>query len=198
MTEDNSSPSVPLSEKLKGIPGIFGIRLGEEELYSTLQTEGEIEIRKYVPLILASITVQGDFEQASKQAFLSLSNYIFGHNKDNKKLQMLVPVLQEMNLNDWTMSFIMPLKYSLTTIPTPINKNIHLHKYPERLVATLKYSGTNTEDKIQDYSTELIDWLSNNQEYTPVGEIQCAQYDSASTISFLRKNEIHIEVRAHH
>lgn len=195
MTEESSSPTVPLTEKLKGIPGIFGIRLGEEELYANLCQDGDFEIRKYSPFILASISVIGDFEYARQEAFLKLSSYIFGRNKDKKKLHFIVPILYEKVLNGWTTSFILPIKYSLTTVPTPEDKNIHLHKFAERLVATLRYSGANSEAKIEEQTASLLNWINQKKTYSPAGEIQYAQYDGASTIPFLRKHEIHVEVR---
>lgn len=209
MADDQSTLEIPLSEKLKGIPGIFGIRLGEEPLYEVMESYGSIEIRKYHPFIMASITINGSFEEAKKEAFFCLANYIFGKNKDKKLLKMTAPVLQEETndiipmtspvlqeptQNGWTMSFVLPLKYSLATAPTPKDKRIHLHKNPERLVATLRYSGVNDQEKIKKYSAELMQWLSNNYTYIPAGEIQSAQYDGPSTIAFLRKNEIHLEV----
>ncbi len=213
MADDQSMLEIPLSEKLKGIPGIFGIRLGEGPLYEVVESHGQMEIRKYRPFILASITINGSFEEARKEAFLCLANYIFGKNKDKKLLKMTTPVLQEETNdilpmtspvlqepthNGWTLSFILPLKYTLATAPTPKDKRIHLHKNPERLVATLRYSGVNDQEKIRKYSAELIQWLSRKYIYSPSGEIQSAQYDGPATIPFLRKNEIHIEVTKAH
>ncbi|MBC7427738.1 MAG: heme-binding protein [Bacteriovorax sp.] len=209
MAHDQSILTIPLSEKLKSIPGIFGIRLVEEPLYEVLQTSGEKEIRRYHPFITASITVNGSFKEASKEAFFCLANYIFGKNKDKKLLKMTAPVLQEETNdyipmtspvfqgpahNGWTMSFVLPMEYSLATAPTPKDKRIHLSKTHERLVATLQYSGINDQNKIRKYSAELIQWLSRNYTYTPLGEIQSAQYDGPTTIPFFRKNEIHLEV----
>lgn len=210
MAEENSSLTIPLTEKLKGIPGIFGIRLGEEPSYDVLSSDGDVEIRSYRSFLIASITINGSFEEARKEAFISLAKYIFGKNKDKKHLKMTTPVLQEENSNDglsmtspvihqptgtgWTMSFVLPSKYNLASAPTPRDKRIHLFKQPARVVACLRYSGTNTQDKIKKYSAELMRWLSKNHLYDPIGEIQSAQYDGPSTIPFLRKNEVMIEV----
>ncbi|MBC7711895.1 MAG: heme-binding protein [Rhizobacter sp.] len=213
MAHDQSQLSIPLSEKLKGIPGIFGIRLGEEPLYEVIQSIGDKEIRKYRPFITASISVNGSFEEARKEAFFCLANYIFGKNKDKIQLKMTAPVLQEETSdyipmtspvlqeptqNGWTMSFVLPLEYTLASAPTPKDKRIHLSKNQERFVATLRYSGINDLDKIRKHSAELIQWLSKSFIYRPVGEIQSAQYDGPATIPFLRKNEIHLEVTKAH
>lgn len=209
MAEENSSLNVPLSEKLKGIPGIFGIRLAEGPVYDVLMTEGDVEVRSYNPLLLASITINGSFEEASKEAFVSLANYIFGKNKDKKHLKMTTPVLQEANSDvlpmtspviqeptdtGWTMSFVLPMEYNLATAPTPRDRRIHLFNQPARVVACLRYSGINSQEKIKKHSSELMRWLGKHHLYDPIGTIQSAEYDGPSTIPFLRRNEVLIEV----
>lgn len=209
MTEENSTLSIPFSEKLKGIPGIFGIRLGEGPSYDVLADDGEVEIRSYKAHLLASITINGSFEEARKEAFLALASYIFGKNKDKKNLKMTTPVLQEENGqvltmtspviheptgSGWTMSFVLPSSYNLATAPTPKDRRIHLYNQQARVVACLSYSGVNSQEKIKKHSAELMRWLSKNHLYDPIGEIQSAEYDGPSTIPFLRKNEVLIEV----
>lgn len=208
MTEENSTLSIPFSEKLKGIPGIFGIRLGEEPGYDILAYDDEVEIRSYKQHLLASITINGSFEEARKEAFLALASYIFGKNKDRKNLKMTTPVLQEENSQltmtspviheptglGWTMSFVLPSKYNLASAPTPKDRRIHLFNQQARVVACLRYSGVNNQEKIKKHSAELMRWLSKNHLYDPIGEIQSAEYDGPSTIAFLRKNEVLIEV----
>ncbi len=210
MNPEKVTLDIPLSEKLKGIPGFFGIRLGEEPFYEVLCTEGEKEIRKYNSFILASVTIHGSFEEAKREAFACLASYIFGQNKDNKHLKMTSPVLQEENndfipmtsplsqgqsSNAWTMSFVLPLKYNLTTAPTPKDNRILLHKNPGRMIASLRYSGANDQEKIKKHSAELVSWINKSELFIPTGEVQIAQYDGPATIPFLRRNEVHVEVK---
>ncbi len=203
---EKSPLEIPFSEKLKGIPGFFGIRFGGDDLYEVECTEAEKEIRKYRPLILATITAYGTFEEAKKEAFSCLTGYIFGQNKDNKHLKMTAPVIQEETIdqsllfqeaatNGWTMSFVLPPGYTLATAPTPVDKRIYLQKTPERLIAAYRYSGKNNQEKIRKYSVELMDWINKSDIYVPTGDIQFAQYDSTTTLSFLRRNEIHLEIK---
>ncbi|AUN97474.1 heme-binding protein [Bacteriovorax stolpii] len=210
MNQEKVTLDIPLSEKLKGIPGFFGIRLGEEPFYEVVCTEGDKEIRKYNSFILASVTINGNFEEVKKEAFACLASYIFGQNKDHKHLKMTSPVLQEEtndyipmtspiyqgpNSNGWTMSFVLPQKYNLATAPTPKDNRILLHKSPERMVASLRYSGANDQEKIKKFSAELVQWISKSDLFFPVGDIQIAQYDGPTTIPFLRRNEVHVEVK---
>ena len=209
MVEENSSPTIPFTEKLKGIPGIFGIRLADGPTYEVLTSDGDVEIRSYRPLLLASITINGNFEEARKEAFVSLANYVFGKNKDKKKLKMTIPVLQEEKSDKlamtspilheptdsgWTLSFFLPTEYNLATVPTPNDRRIHLFTRPARVMACLRYSGLNSQEKIKKHSLELLDWVEKNDLYDLIGTIQSAEYDGPSTIPFLRKNEVLIEV----
>lgn len=209
-SQEKSTLDIPFSEKLKGIPGFFGIRLGEEPLYDVVCTEGDKEVRSYNSFILASMTINGSFEEAKREALSCLTAYIFGHNKDGVQLKMTNPVLQEEtndyipltspyfsenNYNGWSLSFVLPLKYNLATAPTPIDSRVLLHKNPARLIASLRYSGSNDQDKIKKYSNELLEWISGSDIYFPVGDVQIAQYDGPSTIPFLRRNEVHVEVK---
>lgn len=209
MAEEHSSQTVPLSEKLKSIPGIFGIRLADVPVYDVLTSDSEVEIRSYHPLLLASISINGSFEEAKTEAYSSLANYIFGKNKDKKKLKTVPPSLEEENNFDlamtspvlyeptdfgWTLSFYLPEEYNLATAPTPRDRRIQLFTRPARVMACLSYSGINSEEKIKKYSHKLMLWVEANHLYDPIGTIQSAEYDGPSTIPFLRKNEVMIEV----
>lgn len=52
----------------------------EEAEYSVSSQQDKFEIRQYAPSIVAEVTVDGDFENASNAAFRKLFNYIAGDN----------------------------------------------------------------------------------------------------------------------
>ncbi|MBC7711892.1 MAG: heme-binding protein [Rhizobacter sp.] len=201
MSHNSSShQDIPLSEKVKSLPGFFGIHLEEQAPYDVLKTEAGIEVRCYRPQTQARITVSGEFKEAQKEAFNSLASYIFGENTKNEKLLMTTPVLlEEKNkTKEWTMTFILPPEFSLANAPRPDNKNISLHERPVQLVASISYPGLNNPEKIAEFSEVLKKWLKKRPWYTPVSEFQTAQFDGPLTIPFFRKNEIHIEVKHIH
>jgi hypothetical protein len=45
---------------------------------------------------------------------------------------------------------------------------------------------------------QLIKWLNPYRSYQAVSDVQVVQYDSPMTLNFLRKNEIHIEIKSIH
>lgn len=201
----NSEIDIPLSEKVKDLPGFFGIHLEEQAPYDVLKSDGNIEIRCYRPQTQARVTVHGEFKEAQKEAFNLLAGYIFGENKVNEKIQMTTPVLLEQKLdhkkgptNEWTMSFILPQNYLINNAPTPKESRITLHERPLQLVASVGYTGINSEEKIEENMGVLKKWLKKRPWYIPLAGFQTAQFDGPLTIPFFRKNEIHVEVKHLH
>jgi hypothetical protein len=197
---NNSQQDIPLNEKVKSLPGFFGIHLEEEAPYDVLKIESGIEIRCYRPQTQAQITVKGEIKMANKEAFDALAGYIFGDNKTNEKIKMTTPVLLRENLDaqEWTMTFILPPNYSKSSAPIPTNERVSIHERPVHLIASIRYPGFNNAEKIVEHSSALNKWIKKRPWYIPVSEFVTAQYDGPLTIPFFRKNEIHIEVKHLH
>lgn len=196
----NINQEIPLSEKVRSLPGFFGLHLEEQAPYDVLKTDYGIEVRCYRPQTLARVTTTGEFKEAQKEAFNLLAGYIFGDNKTNEKIQMTTPVLMEEKIKDqeWTMSFILPPHFSLSNSPDPEDKRISLLERPVHLIASIGYAGLNNNEKISEHTNILKKWLKKRPWYIPQSEFQTAQFDGPLTIPFFRKNEIHIEVKHLH
>lgn len=198
----HSNLDIPLSEKVKALPGFFGIHLEEQAPYDILKADAGIEVRCYRPQTQARICVTGDYKEAQKEAFNTLASYIFGENHTQEKIQMTTPVLFEnqnkKETNEWTMSFILPQTFLIKNAPAPLDKRVTIFERPVHLVASISYAGINTEEKSAEYTDLLKQWLKKRPWYTPIGEFQTAQFDGPLTIPFFRKNEIHIEVNHIH
>lgn len=201
----NSDIDIPLSEKVKSLPGFFGIHLEEQAPYDILKADGGIEIRCYRPQTQARVSVHGEYKEAQKEAFSLLAGYIFGENHMKDKIPMTTPVLLEQKVEprkepskDWTMTFILPQNYLISTAPNPTDKRITIHEHPVHLVASISYAGLNNEEKIEEYTSILKKWLKKRPWYIPMSGFQTAQFDGPLTIPFFRKNEIHVEVKHLH
>ncbi|KAJ3211779.1 hypothetical protein HK099_007923 [Clydaea vesicula] len=75
-----------------------------------------------------------------------LSDYITGQNVsksiDKKEVDEATPVLTSQSKpGEQTMTFLMPPKYTLDSIPLPLNTDVKLMRVPEHTVAVLKFSG---------------------------------------------------------
>jgi len=83
-------------------PLIFGLfwtgtlMATEEPKFESLRKEENIEIRRYVPVIVAETTVDGDMDSASNQGFQRIAGYIFGQNE---RIVMTAPVVAEAQSN---------------------------------------------------------------------------------------------------
>ena len=204
-----SITKAPLSEKLKSIPGFFGIRLAEEPKFFILFREETKQIRKYYPFLMAQTFIRGNYEFCASEGFYRLTNYLFGSNSTHekmsmsspvlqsrsKKLVMVSPVLHEQKSDGWVMSFILPQKYKFETLPQPLVENIEIIKAPSLIVATISYSGVNTEEKINEKSRELVEWLKAKEDFILLSEPRYAQYSPAHGFNFFRRNEIQITVQ---
>ena len=183
----------------------------EEPKYELIEKSGEFELRQYQPMLIAEVLVDGDMDQASGKGFRLIADYIFGNNitetGSSKKIKMTAPVTIEPRSEEismtipvslknisgrWQVSFVMPSKYTLDTIPLPNNKQIMLRKVPARKVAVLEFSGFANEKNTANRTQELLKWMDKNN-LISTGSIELSRYDPPWTLPFLRRNEIIVE-----
>lgn len=192
-----------MSEKIKAVTGIFGMLQGEEPEYSLVRSSGEKEIRRYPALNLASISIpfEAQPEKARTSAYRALSSYHFGQNEFAEHIDLTASILHEDTKLDGgegfvTMSFILPNKYKLNEFPCPLDPRIKLHQKRSQMVACRPFNGLTDEYKIQKYAVELREWIGQYSSYKIDSEIKVAEYSRPQTISFFRKNEVQIDIRA--
>jgi hypothetical protein len=187
---------------------IVGIRNSEEAAHTVLFEQDNIQIRLYEESLIAQTITKGSYKESGNEGFKRLAGYIFGDNQSNQKIEMTtpvieketsekiamtVPVYQEETDNLWTMTFVLPSKYTIDTIPKPIDNNVVVKQLAEKKVATIRYSGLINDEKLQQKILELEQWLDNN-DYVSKSKPYSAAYDPPWTVPFLRRNEIHIEI----
>ncbi|MDO9140287.1 MAG: heme-binding protein [Methylobacter sp.] len=187
---------------------VFGIRSAEEPSYDVHKDYGHIQIRHYPALVVAQTEVNADYKDSSNQGFQRLAGYIFGNNKKQQKIDMTAPVIQQQTTETiamtapviqqksgtvWLMAFVLPQGYSVATAPIPIDAAVLLKDIPEKKVAVIKYTGSLSEQAIDDKAEELSTWLSKHN-YKAVSAPRSAAYDPPWTLPFLRRNEVHIDI----
>jgi hypothetical protein len=188
----------------------------EEPKFESVRKDDQIEIRRYVPMIVAEATVDGDMDTASNRGFQLIAGYIFGNNQriamttpvvaeaqnSAEKIAMTAPVsIEPQNTDDskmagaqrWRIHFVMPSQYTIATLPKPLNPQVQLREIPAKTFATLTYSGINTKSKVQEKTEQLLIWLKTQQIET-IGNPQLARYNPPWTLPFLRRNEILQEI----
>ncbi len=187
---------------------VLGKRTAEEAPYTVIKSSGEYEIRRYEPMIVAETTMGGDYRSTSGKAFSKLAGYIFGGNKAesniamttpvlqeqaSEKIAMTAPVIQEKKGEKWVTAFVMPRKYTMETLPKPLDKDIVLREIPAETVAVIRYSGLHSEKNIRKYAEKLSDWIVQNG-YRPASKPRAASFDPPWTLPFLRRNEVQIDI----
>ena len=188
---------------------LFGIQNEESPNYKVIVKEGEFEVRQYSSYIIAKTTVQGNYDDDSSKAFKILAGYIFGKNKGEKKIAMTSPVvLKEKSIkismtspvemsqigNSFVMSFSMPSKYTLETLPDPIDNRISFEKVEARMVASHRFSWLSSKIKNDIRAKELRDWLENKKQYITSEGYFYKGYNPPWTLPFLRRNEVSIKI----
>ena len=115
---------------------------------------------------------------------------------NTEKIEMTMPVNteEEADSGAYNVSFVMPSKYTLETLPEPNDKRVKLREVPAHKVAVRRFSWTTSESAFTKNEAELLKALSRDEVET-VGAVNVARYNTPFTIPFMLRNEVHIEVK---
>jgi hypothetical protein len=184
----------------------------EEAKYSVLERDGDFEIRQYPAQIVAETLLEGDFSEVGNEGFRRLFDYISGKNRKrqsismtapvsqeaaSEKIPMTAPVSQERVGEKWRITFLMPSRYSLETLPEPLDPRVKLVEIPPRLLAAVKCSGTWSRERYEDREKRLRE-LILQRGLKIIGEPIFARYNPPFMPWFLRRNEVLIPVTRLH
>jgi hypothetical protein len=183
------------------------VRNLEEPKYSVLEKRDGYEIREYSPYIVAETKVSGDYSKGLNQGFSAIADYIFGNNTTKTSISMTTPVLQSQSENiamtvpvintleeNRTVSFVLPSKYTLDTLPKPNNPEVELREMPARKVAVLSFTWYATQKRVDSKKAELENKLFTEGE-TIDGPAQVAQYNPPASFPLTLRNEIIIPIK---
>ena len=180
----------------------------EKAKYTVLEKEDSFEIRQYEPQIVAETYVEGNLKDVGNAGFRRLYDYISGDNKkkqsiamtapvgqeaSSEKIAMTAPVSQEKTDDQWRITFLMPVEYSLETLPEPLDERVRLRKEPGRLMAAVRYSGTWSEEAYEK-NKALLEAYIQKRGLKKAGVPVWARYDPPFMPWFLRRNEVLIPV----
>lgn len=188
----------------------------DEPKFKIEETIGDIQIRRYDPMILAQVVIKGARKFAIREGFVLIADYIFGNNESKKasatgpsdknpnkseKISMTAPVLQypqeaySLTKKEitWTVSFVMPQTYTLDTLPKPNNSEIKIVPVPSKRFVVIRFSGLASDDSIKDHLDRLILYVTEHK-IKVRGEPLFAFYNPPWTLPILRRNEIMLEI----
>jgi hypothetical protein len=180
---------------------VVGIRSGTEEpKYTVVQRMGAVEIRQYSPRLAASVTEPGDAVAARYAGFRRLAGYIFGQNiamtapvAQSGTIAMTAPVAQEPAAGGWVVTFYMPAKYTMATLPKPVDPGVVIHVVPGITYAVLRFSGIPGVAPVAVAQGRLLAALPGTG-YVAAGPVVDWFYDPPWTIPWARRNEVAVPV----
>lgn len=210
---DAGSSFMPVAHILGSAINVFGIRTGESPRYEVIHQDGELEIRRYPAQLRASTFVAGPYVTSTGAGFHRLADFISGHNSPSagrhqagsvaqpdargEQIAMTTPILQAPAEGGWTMAFILPRKYTFSTAPKPLDKDVELQQVPVQTMAILRYTGSVDEERIQRKFRELRGWVQSIG-WRSISEPLAASYDPPFTIPFLKRNEVLVRAEPLH
>ena len=182
-----------------------------EKIKSIVLEKGKsYEIREYEKHIVAETEVSGNLGETLNKGFEILAGYIFGKNAKresipmttpvtyekqgkSEKIEMTVPVSQEYKAGSSIISFVMPSKYSLETLPTPNDPTIKIRVVEKGKVAVKSFRGTVSQEKLLHLQKEFVRELDTDK-IEMISGIRLAQYDPPFTLPSMRRNELMVDI----
>ena len=161
--------------------------------YKVVQTLNGAEIRQYGPHLLAEVRVSGSRPQAANKGFRVLANYIFGGNAEGEKIAMTVPVAQTKDGDVWTVSFMMPSKFTRATLPTAQTDAIKFIDKPGDTQIVRQFSGR-VGAKLPEQTASLKKIAAASGKAV-TGSPKYYFYDDPFTAPWKRRNEVAFSIK---
>lgn len=176
--------------------------------YEVTGTAGEAELRRYPPMVLATVRDAGD-----DRGFGLLFKYISGSNRARNTIPMTAPVITSERIpmtapvitsssipmtspvisGAGTMSFVMPAGRTPDQVPEPTDDRVRIETVPAREVAVIRFSGHAQRQDVEAVAARLHEELGKAGIATR-GAPFLMRYNAPYTPGVLRRNEVGIEI----
>ena len=177
---------------------VFAMNSGiETPNFKIVKKYKNFELRNYDSIIIATTTLERDYSRSNSIGFQKVASYIFGGNDKNMKIAMTAPVIttfHSSNNKEQEISFVMPKKHNLSTLPSPNRDDVIIKEKELGLVAAISFGGWATEQRAEKFIKKL-ELLIKKENLIKFNEIIVAQYNAPWTIPPFRKNEILIPIK---
>ncbi len=171
----------------------MGTNNTEKQPYTVLKTEGEIEIRLYPSVTMATIqSTAKNYRDLSGNGFRKIAGYIFGNNASGEKIAMTTPVHMDFQESGSSMAFVMPSGYDETNLPKPNDPAVKIKKTEVEYVAALRFGGFASDEAIEK-NTQKLDELLRQKGIKTKGHFRFLGYNPPYQLVG-RRNEIIVAV----
>lgn len=181
------------------------------------------ELRRYAPYIAAQYTAetQSDMREALGNGFRQIAGFIFGKNvspdgnsskvamtspvtleqsakKRSEKIAMTSPVAAEqVGDNVYKVAFIMPSKYTMETLPKPLNDKVKIIEVPSHTMAAMTFRGRSPNEKNMNDKAEELKAMCAEAGLAVKGNVHLYQYHPPFAPAWMRINEVLLEIDDH-
>ena len=112
----------------------------------------------------------------------------------SEKIEMTAPVTEEdSGKHKYRISFTMPSKYTLDTLPEPDDNRIIFKEIKNQKMAVLRFRGRVNHKLADKEMEELKEWLEK-EGIKPKSNYIVAQYNNPAVPGFFRRNEVMVEI----
>jgi len=183
----------------------------EHPAYTVVKRGEGFELRGYAKRLVAEVEVTGDPRQATDAGFRVLAGFIFGNNvraeevamtapvdrrAASEKIAMTAPVDRQRRGDRWIITFTMPGKYTQTTLPRPKDARVQIRELPAVTFAVRQFSGAPNEQGVQKEIAALRQAVAAAGLAVVDAPPVFSRYDPPWTPSFMRRNEVMLEIAA--
>ena len=169
----------------------------ETPRYEVELGQRRFEVRRYASRVQAETVLNAaSWGGSLNDGFGRLAAYISGKNARREKIAMTAPVTVTVGAVDRatrTVTFKMPDRESVESLPAPNDKTITLRWVPPRRIATLVFSGRYGADWPEHEKWQLMHHV-RAAHLLPIGDVTFAAYDAPWVLPWLRRNEVWVEV----
>lgn len=164
--------------------------------YSVIEADGNIEVRAYPNILVATV-----YGLSDNEAFSVLFEYIQGHNRARRKLPMTVPVISSQRIamtspvisTVGSFSFVLPSSFDAETVPEPLDERVRIEPFPKRELAAVRFRGRATDKTVSRKTAELQAFL-RTRGLKPVSKPFLLRYNPPFVPGLFRRNEVAVEV----
>jgi len=200
MTE---SPTYLLEKKEEN----FEIRIYPDYVLAQVDVEAEFDDAIGIGFSILANYIFGDNK---KRSSIPMTTPVSEENiQGSEKIPMAAPVTQEVLSERIAMtapvteeiqedaihriSFTMPHKYTLETLPEPNDHRISFKEIKNHRVAVLRFSGR-VKEKMANEKIEMLSRWLDKKGFSPQSNFIVAQYNNPAVPGFLRRNEIIVKI----
>ena len=111
----------------------------------------------------------------------------------SEPVAMTVPVMEQGTGDMRRVTFSMPSKYTLETLPKPNNSAVQLREIPAHRVAVKRFSWYATDNRVARLESRLIDSLARDG-FKTLAVPAYAGYNPPLSAPWMQRNEVMVEV----